>query len=160
MQPTTISVGREAIGALDLAPARDAIEAFLAALAVDVRAIEWQVSFAIDYPREPGDPRELSEMEEVRLWFIRLDATYPWLPYVLDWRSGELARYAAMLVPHQFSKVDGIEYNPEAIAIFVMHKLFTIAAWLRQYGLGNWDKLQQMAQTLGWEVDRSFFDLL
>lgn len=32
---------------------------------------------------------------------MRLDAAYPWLPVLLDWRAGELARYAAMLVPHQ-----------------------------------------------------------
>jgi hypothetical protein len=47
------------------------------------------------------DPRELSEFPDIRLWFLRLDATYPWLPVLLDWRAGELARYAAMLVPHQ-----------------------------------------------------------
>jgi hypothetical protein len=32
---------------------------------------------------------------------VRLDAAYPWFPVVVDWRAGELARYAAMLVPHQ-----------------------------------------------------------
>lgn len=60
------------------------------------------VGFTINYEREdPYDTRELSEFPDVRLWFVRLDASYPWFPVVLDWRAGELARYAAMLVPHQ-----------------------------------------------------------
>lgn len=60
------------------------------------------VGFVLKYERDdPFDPRELSEMPDIRLWFVRLDAAYPWLPVVLDWRAGELARYTAMLVPHQ-----------------------------------------------------------
>lgn len=60
------------------------------------------IGFTINYTREdPRDPRELSELPDIRLWFVRLDAVYPWLPVLLDWRAGELARYAAMLVPHQ-----------------------------------------------------------
>lgn len=61
-----------------------------------------RVGFVFDYTRDdPLDPRELSELPDVRLWFVRLDTAYPWLPAVLDWRAGELGRYAAMLVPHQ-----------------------------------------------------------
>lgn len=64
--------------------------------------LERSVGFTINYVRaDENDPRELSEFPEIRLWFVRLDAVYPWLPLVLDWRAGELARYAAMLVPHQ-----------------------------------------------------------
>lgn len=64
--------------------------------------LEKRVGFTIKYEKEdPRDPRELSEYPDIRLWFVRLDASYPWLPIVLDWRAGELARYAAMLVPHQ-----------------------------------------------------------
>lgn len=64
--------------------------------------LERSVGFTIDFVREDeNDPREYSEFPEIRLWFVRLDAVYPWLPLVLDWRAGELARYAAMLVPHQ-----------------------------------------------------------
>lgn len=67
--------------------------------------LEHTVGFTINYKREdPSDPRELSEFPDIRLWFVRLDASYPWLPVVLDWRAGELARYAAMLVPHQVTK--------------------------------------------------------
>lgn len=68
--------------------------------------LERTIGFTINYTREdPSDPRELSEFPDIRLWFVRLDATYPWLPVLLDWRAGELARYAAMLVPHQVMKV-------------------------------------------------------
>lgn len=64
--------------------------------------LERKVGFTIKYERDdPLDPRELSEMPDIRLWFVRLDVAYPWLPVVLDWRGGELGRYAAMLVPHQ-----------------------------------------------------------
>lgn len=64
--------------------------------------LERTIGFTINYIREdPNDIRELSEIPDIRLWFLRLDAAYPWLPVVLDWRAGELARYAAMLVPHQ-----------------------------------------------------------
>lgn len=64
--------------------------------------LERTIGFTINYTREdPRDPRELSEFPDIRLWFVRLDAVYPWLPVLLDWRAGELARYAAMLVPHQ-----------------------------------------------------------
>jgi hypothetical protein len=60
------------------------------------------VGFTINYEREDEyDMRELSEFPDIRLWFVRLDAAYPWFPVVLDWRAGELARYTAMLVPHQ-----------------------------------------------------------
>lgn len=77
---------------------------FLAENANPKELLERTIGFTINYTREDEyDPRELSEFPDIRLWFIRLDAVYPWLPVVLDWRGGELARYAAMLVPHQVS---------------------------------------------------------
>jgi hypothetical protein len=64
--------------------------------------LQKMIRFVINYERDdPNDMRELSEIPEIRLWFVRLDGAYPWLPIVLDWRGGELARYAAMLVPHE-----------------------------------------------------------
>ena len=119
-----------------------------------------RIQFEIDFPREPTDPRELSEIPEVRLWFIRLDALYPWLPYLLDWEAGELGRYAAMLVPHQFSPKDGIRYNPEALEIFVMTKIFVIASWLQSQGTTQTTRLKFMTQMLGYEIDDGLFDLL
>ncbi|CAL5322736.1 unnamed protein product [Camellia sinensis] len=72
-------------------------------LSVDPKEyLDHTIGFTINYKREDEyDLRELSEIPEIRLWFVRLDAAYPWLPVLLDWRVGELARYAAMLVPHQ-----------------------------------------------------------
>lgn len=121
---------------------------------------EERLRFDIEFPRDPADPRELSEIPEIRLWFIRLDAAYPWLPYSLDWEAGELGRYAAMLVPHQFSPKDGIRYNPEALEIFVMNKIFVIAEWLQQQGTTQMTRLKFMTQMLGYEIDDGLFDLL
>ena len=97
---------------------------------------------------------------EVRLWFIRLDTVYPWLPLVLDWEAGELGRYAAMLVPHQFSPTEGIRYNPEGLEIFMMAKIFAIAAWQKSQGISNYTRLKFMTQMLGYEIDDGLFGLL
>jgi hypothetical protein len=109
-----IAVSTPHFQSLDLTPAQQIIDSVLR----DRTALsdpKLLFSFDIDFPREASDPRELSEIPEVRLWFIRLNARYPWLPLYLDWESGELSRYSAMLVPHQFSPIDGIRYNPEAL---------------------------------------------
>ncbi|MGF1535439.1 MAG: CRR6 family NdhI maturation factor [Elainellaceae cyanobacterium] len=117
------------------------------------------ITFEIDYPREATDPRELSEIPEVRLWFVALDAAYPWLPYLLDRQSGELTRYTAMLVPHQFSKT-GLQYNPEALEIFVMSKVFHTLHWLRESGVAGRNNVKLMTKTLGYELDDQFFELI
>lgn len=119
-----------------------------------------KIQFQINWESEAADPRELSEIPEVRLWFIRLDAQYPWLPLALDWQAGELSRYAAMLVPHAFNRQTGIQYNSEALEIWVMHKVFFAAHWLKQQNSQDYNPIKFMAQTLGYELDRSLFDLL
>jgi hypothetical protein len=124
----------------------------------DIAAKEQQLRFEIEYQREKDDPRELSEIPEVRLWFILLDSRYPWLPFFLDWKQGELARYAAMLVPHQFSRNEGIQYNPEALEIWVMQKVFVVLQWLKQQGIGGKSKAKSMAQMFGYELDEEFFE--
>ena len=121
---------------------------------------EQQLSFQITFPRDPQDPRELSEIPEVRLWFVRLDALYPWLPYMLDWKAGELARYTAMLVPHQFHPKNGIQYNPEALEIFVMHKIFILTRWMETQGIEGRSSLKAMAQMFGYELEDGLFELL
>ncbi|MGA1263666.1 MAG: CRR6 family NdhI maturation factor [Prochlorothrix sp.] len=121
---------------------------------------EPNLSFTIEYPQEQGDPRELSEIPEIRLWFIRLDARYPWLPLILDWKGGELARYTAMLVPHQFHPTEGIQYNPEALEIFVMNKTFVLLEWLQTQGITGKSRIQDMAQMLGYELVDEFFALV
>lgn len=154
----TITLRESHLQTLDLSPAKAVIEPLLASDKgiADVDGLR----FDIDIPRDPTDPRELSELPEVRLWFLRLDSQYPWLPLVLDWEAGELGRYTAMLVPHQFSPTDGIRYNPEALEIFVMQKIFVIAAWLQQQGNFNPTKLKFMTQMLGYDIEDGLFNLL
>ncbi|NEO88267.1 MAG: CRR6 family NdhI maturation factor [Spirulina sp. SIO3F2] len=117
------------------------------------------IHFEIDYPLEPEDPRELSEIPEIRLWFVRLDVAYPWLIYHLDW-STEIARYTAMLVPHQFSRTEGIQYNPEALELFIMGKVFAVDAWLKQHQIAAQGKIQSMLQMLGYDLDEAFLNQL
>lgn len=153
-----IALNTQHLNNLDLSPASDTIEKLLQEGAI--ASHEQQLSFNIDYPRDPSDPRELSEIPEVRLWFIRLDARYPWLPFLLDWKAGELARYAAMLVPHQFSRKEGIQYNPEALEIFVMGKLFVLTDWMKSQGIESPSRLKSMAQMFGYELDDGLFNLI
>jgi len=151
-----ISLSPEHLAQLNLAPAHSALAHLLAQPSLDYPALR----FDIDFPQAANDPRELSEIPEVRLWFIRLDSRYPWLPLYLDWEAGELARYTAMLVPHQFSPVDGIRYNPEALEIYVMNKVFSVHHWLQSHELDGLKRLQQMTQMLGYELDDGLFQLL
>lgn len=152
----SITIDVDQINRLDLSPAIAAINPLL----LEILAHEQQLQLTIDYPLEPDDPRELSEIPEVRLWFIRLDALYPWLPFLVDWKAGELGRYTAMLVPHQFHPKEGIQYNPEALEIFVMGKTFVLMNWLKQQGIESRSRLKSMTQMLGYELDDAFFDLL
>jgi hypothetical protein len=154
----TIALTRESIHTLNLAPAQVEIEKRLAD--GTITSFEQQFRFDIDFPLDSTDPRELSEIPEIRLWFIRLDTCYPWIPFLLDWKAGELARYAAMLVPHQFSRTEGIRYNPEALEIFVMQKTFVLTEWLKHQGMSSQSRAQSMAQMFGYELDSAFFKLL
>jgi hypothetical protein len=119
-----------------------------------------RIQFEIDFVRDATDPRELAEIPEVRLWFIRLDSKYPWLPLVIDRQTGELARYAAMLVPHEFKTQTGIQYNSEALEIWVMNKVFGGSDWLQEQGISDRTPVKFMAKSLGYELDQSLFDLL
>lgn len=153
-----ISINAEHINNLDLSPVQTVIDQWLAEGAIAQN--EQQLQFEIEYPRVEFDPREISEIPEVRLWFIRLDAYYPWLPFLLDWKLGELARYSAMLVPHQFHRTEGIQYNPEALEMFLMHKIFVLTDWLSQQGIPSKSKLMAMSQMLGYDLDDAFFDVI
>ncbi|MCP2728071.1 CRR6 family NdhI maturation factor [Limnofasciculus baicalensis] len=153
-----IALNSNSINNLDISPAQSAIAKLLHEGAI--ASHEQQLRFEIDYPRDPSDPRELSEIPEIRLWFIRLDTRYPWLPFLLDWKAGELARYTAMLVPHQFNRTEGIKYNPESLEIFVMEKVFILTDWLTQQGIPSQSRIKSMAQMLGYELDDAFFDFI
>ncbi|MBE9191477.1 CRR6 family NdhI maturation factor [Gloeocapsopsis crepidinum LEGE 06123] len=152
-----IALNFNQLNALDLSSVQTTIENLLQAGTIN--AHEQQIRFDIDYPREPDDPRELSEIPEIRLWFIRLDAQYPWLPFLLDWKAGELARYTAMLVPHQFSSKEGIQFNPEALEIFLMHKIFILHDWMQQQGIPSQSRLKSMGQMFGYDLEDTFFEM-
>lgn len=153
-----IAINTDSINNLNLASAVKVIEEL--PKDKEIEAYEQKLKFDINYQRDETDPRELSEIPEIRLWFVRLDAMYPWLPFLLDWKGGELAMYAAMLVPHQFSRSEGIIFNPEALEIFVMQKIFVVAEWLKQRDITSKSHLQSMAQMLGYDLDDSFFKLV
>ena len=153
-----IALNAECINNLNLEPAQAVMAQLLQEGAI--ASSEQQLQFKIDYPHEPDDPRELSEIPEIRLWFVRLDAQYPWMPFLLDWRAGELARYTAMLVPHQFNRTEGIQYNPEALEIFVMQKVFVLTNWLKQQGIPSKSRAQSLAKMLGYELDDAFFEII
>lgn len=148
----------QSVNNLDLSVARKQI----APLIQDkiIPEYEQQLQFVIDYQLEADDPRELSEIPEIRLWFVRLDTVYPWLPFLLNWKTGELVRYAAMLVPHQFNRSEGIIFNPEALEIFVMNKIFILSDWLQKQQIPERSRLKSMAQLFGYELDDAFFDMI
>ncbi|MGB3494391.1 MAG: CRR6 family NdhI maturation factor [Elainellaceae cyanobacterium] len=154
----SITLNSDTIHQLDLTPVKEHVDLWLESGAIATHASD--IQFDLDYPREPTDPREISEVPEIRLWFICLDAYYPWMPYLLDWEAGELSRYAAMLIPHQFSRSEGIQYNPEALEIFVMQKVFVLVAWMQKHEISGRNRLKQMTTMLGYELDDSFFDLI
>lgn len=165
LMTTSISLDADALNRLDISAVEAIAESWqktatLAQTAEQDSTTNPKLTFEIAFPRDPSDPRELSEIPEVRLWFVRLDACYPWLPLILDWEAGELARYTAMLVPHQFSPQEGIQFNPEALEIFVMSKVFVCLDWMKQHNCVSRIRLQFMTKMLGYELDDGFFALL
>jgi len=64
-----------------------------------------------------------------------------------------------MLVPHSFNRQDGIQYNPEALEIYLMHKLFVLHDWMKQHSIKSPSRLKSMAQLLGYELDDGLFEL-
>jgi hypothetical protein len=153
---TVITLGASHFAALDLSPVQTVLDPCLQANTILKQ--EQTLQFQIDSPLE--EAQEFPDVPEIRLWFIRLDSIYPWLPYCLDWRSGELVRYAAMMVPHEFSQREGIQFNPQALDLFVMSKVFAIHHWLKQHKQERPNTLKQMAELFGYELDDSLFRLL
>ena len=153
-----VKVDHGQIEKLDLFPIMDVIDNLQKV--GGLISAEQQVKFEINYSLSDTDPREFSEVPEIRLWFVALDAKYPWLPFLLDWREGELARYGAMLVPHEFKRGEGIVYNSEALDILIMGKVFVLYDWLKDQGISGNSRLKAMAQIFGYDLDDGFFGLL
>ncbi|XP_071729583.1 protein CHLORORESPIRATORY REDUCTION 6, chloroplastic [Rutidosis leptorrhynchoides] len=157
-----VVINNDIIRRLDLSPFTDATS-ITTTSSVDPREfLDRTIGFTVNYEREDEhDPRELSEFPDIRLWFVRLDATYPWLPVLLDWRAGELARYAAMLVPHQMSMRMGVVFNPEALELFTMNKVFVTYTWLKDNNIPKPRlKVKDMARMLGFGIGDELFDMI
>lgn len=155
---TIFKINSQHIDNLDLSPVQDVVEGWGPGETLKTQASDCQ--FEIEYPLVGAQDCELPEIPEIRLWFIRLDTYYPWLLFYLDRSSGELIRYAAMLLPHEFSQKEGIQFNPQALDIFVMQKIFVISNWMRQVQLSGEGKLRQMVECFGYELDSTLFKLL
>uniref|UniRef100_A0A0F7H130 Chlororespiratory reduction 6 n=1 Tax=Erodium texanum TaxID=28960 RepID=A0A0F7H130_EROTE len=157
-----VVIDNDVIRGLDLSPFQSST-GMASPLSVEPREfLERTIGFTINYTKEdPYDMRELSEFPDIRLWFVRLDSVYPWLPVLLDWRAGELARYAAMLVPHQMSARMGVVFNPEALELFVMKKVFIVYSWLKENNIAKPRlKTCDMARMLGFGIGDELFDLV
>jgi hypothetical protein len=113
-----------------------------------------------DWPREAEDPRELSEIPELRLWSLRADAFHPWLPLVLERSGGQLTRHVAMLLPHGFSATEGIRFAPESLELWITHRLFLLDHWAAAGGIECRANLGQMAAVLGYELDPGFWSVI
>jgi hypothetical protein len=154
--PDPVAVSAEQIRALDLTPLGSL--ALLAPSQLVERS--GQLELAFTWPRSAEDPRELSEIAEVRLWSLRADATHPWLPLLLERSGGTLTRHVAMLLPHSFSRNEGIRFAPDSLELWITHRLFLLDHWSRAAGLNTRQGLGQMAAVLGFELDPEFWSAL
>jgi hypothetical protein len=156
MPRSPLTLDAASIRHLDLSPLSG--WAALQPAALLAAAGQLEISFA--WPREEEDPRELSEIPELRLWTLRADACHPWLPLVLERAGGQLTRHVAMLLPHGFSRSEGIRFAPESLELWLTHRLFLLDDWLRDAGLNGRAGLGQMAAVLGYELDPDFWSRL
>lgn len=151
--PALVTVSADRIQALDLAPLAPIADLPLA----ELLSLSAQVELNLQWPTPPEDPRELSEIPEVRLWSLRADAELPWLPLLLDRSSGMLARHVAMLLPHRFSRNEGLQFAPDCLELWISHRLFQLDALSGKAGLDCRQGLAQMAAVLGFELDPGFW---
>jgi hypothetical protein len=149
--PVTISAAQ--VLARDLSP----LEPWFALEPEPLLACSGQLELAFAWPRAAEDPRELSEIAEVRLWSLRADALCPWLPLLLERSGGQLTRHVAMLLPHSFSRSEGIRFAPDSLELWVTQRLFLLDHWSRGHGLNCRGNLEQLAAVLGFEIDAGFW---
>jgi hypothetical protein len=65
-----------------------------------------------------------------------------------------------MLLPHGFSRNEGLRFAPEALELWITHRLYLLDDWSQSHGLNCRQNLSQMAAVLGLELDASFWDAL
>ena len=151
-----VHLDHQAIERLDLRP----MAPLWRRSAAELLALEGQVELAVAWDRPPGDPRELSQIPDVRLWHLHVDQHCPWLPLLLERGAGQLGRYVAMVVPHDFSAGEGIRFHPEALELWVTARLMLLDRWCRSHGLSGRRRLEQMAAVLGFAPEPSFWSLM
>jgi len=151
--PVLVTASAAQIQALDLSPLSPIASLPLAQLL----PLSGQVELTLHWLTAPEDPRELSEIPEVRLWSLRADAELPWLPLLLERSSGTLARHVAMLLPHGFSRHEGLQFAPGSLELWISHRLFQLDALARSGALDCRQGLGQMAAVLGYELDPGFW---
>ncbi|MEI8251298.1 MAG: CRR6 family NdhI maturation factor [Synechococcus sp. ELA057] len=154
--PLRFLVTSEAIRDLDLSSLAPLRQRPLAQLLPLAGTLELQ----LEWPRLDEDPRELSEIPELRLWSLRADAVHPWLPLLLERSTGQLTRHVAMLLPHGFNRQEGIRFAPECLELWITHRLFQLDEQARQEALNCRGSLSQMATALGFELDPQFWSQL
>lgn len=149
-------ISTDQVLALDLSP----LQAWFAQEPKTLLEASGRLELQFSWPRQPDDPRELSEIAEIRLWSLRADALCPWLPLLLERSSGQLTRHVAMLLPHSFSRSEGIRFAPDSLELWVTHRLYLLDHWSRGHGLNCRGNLGQMAAVLGFELDEGFWHQL
>lgn len=153
--PRSIRIEAGQIRDLDVS----ALAAVQACPVADLVAAAGGLELDFDWPRDPEDPRELSELPELRLWSLRADALLPWLPLLLERSSGQLTRHVAMLLPHGFSRSEGIRFVPESLELWITHRLFLLDALSLDAGVPCRQGLSQMAAVLGFDLDPAFWSV-
>uniref|UniRef100_A0A6N2K112 Flavin-containing monooxygenase n=1 Tax=Salix viminalis TaxID=40686 RepID=A0A6N2K112_SALVM len=136
-----IVIDNDIIRRLDLSPFHNVTGISSPSRVEPKEFLERTIGFTINYTREdPMDPRELSELPDIRLWFLRLDACYPWLPVNMKL---------------------GLVFNPEALELFVMKKVSCLYSWLQQQNVPKPRlKTSDMARMLGFGIGNELFDLI
>jgi len=153
----SVQIDADAIRRLDLTP----LQPWAARPLGEVLTLGASLELSFDWPRQADDPRELAECPEARLWALRADARHPWLPLVLERDQGSLIRHVAMVVPHRFSRTDGLRFEPEALELWITHRLMQLDDLCSQtLGRSMRGNLSQMAASLGYELDAGFWTLL
>lgn len=154
--PTSLRVSADDIRALNIS----CLDPWNQASVTDLLSLAGQLTIELEWPRDENDPRERSEIPELRLWSLRADALCPWLPLVLERSGGDLVRHVAMLLPHGFHPQEGIRFVQDSLDLWVTHRLFQLDAWSLEGGLNCRQGLGQMAAVLGFELDPAFWTLL
>ena len=67
-----------------------------------------------------------------------------------------------MLVPHDFSASEGIRFDPQALELWITHRLMLLDHLAARSGQAGQQRgnLSLMAASLGFELDAGFWELL